>query len=275
MNSFGYGGANSHIVLDDAYNYLRLRSLPGKHRTVENPLPTYIPPTITHHPPATTANGNHAPVDHHDGTSSRFLQEPPPPVPRLLVWSTADKAGRDRVVAAYQENHASHTTTAESESDRPQRGATDNIEKDASSSSSSFLADLAYTLDSHRSLLPWRSFALLRSRAELKDLGARLSRPVRASDKEVRLGFVFTGQGAQWFAMGRELLVYDSFRAELESAGGYLQSLGCPWNVKGNVNLFLLLFLISFFFLSCSSSHIPFHGSKLANFNGASLRSRS
>lgn len=136
-----------------------------------------------------------------------------------MVWSTADKTGVDRIIAAYQDWHTA---------DR-QQSATD---KD------SFLADLAYTLDSRRSLLPWRSFALLRYSADLNDLGSRLSRPVRASDREMRLGFVFTGQGAQWFAMGRELMVYDSFHAELESAGSYLKTLGCPWNVKGNIFLY-------------------------------------
>src|SRR4051794_5170686 len=34
VNSFGFGGTNAHVVIDDAYNYLRLLGLEGKHHTV-------------------------------------------------------------------------------------------------------------------------------------------------------------------------------------------------------------------------------------------------
>lgn len=37
VNSFGFGGSNSHVVLDDAYNYLRLNGMEGKHQSVERP----------------------------------------------------------------------------------------------------------------------------------------------------------------------------------------------------------------------------------------------
>lgn len=34
VNSFGYGGANGHVILDDAYHYMRQRGISGKHSTV-------------------------------------------------------------------------------------------------------------------------------------------------------------------------------------------------------------------------------------------------
>jgi hypothetical protein len=37
VSSFGFGGSNSHIVLDDAYNFLRMRNLRGNHSTVYTP----------------------------------------------------------------------------------------------------------------------------------------------------------------------------------------------------------------------------------------------
>ncbi|KAL0933411.1 pksn polyketide synthase for alternapyrone biosynthesis [Colletotrichum truncatum] len=33
VNSFGFGGANAHVILDDAYNYMRIRGLLGNHAT--------------------------------------------------------------------------------------------------------------------------------------------------------------------------------------------------------------------------------------------------
>ncbi|RCI10836.1 hypothetical protein L249_5248 [Ophiocordyceps polyrhachis-furcata BCC 54312] len=43
--------------------------------------------------------------------------------------------------------------------------------------------------------------------------------------------FVFTGSGAQWFSMGRELLAYDVFRTSLETSGRLLEGMGCGWSL--------------------------------------------
>ena len=37
MNSFGFGGSNSHCVVDDAYHFLKTRGLVGNHCTVIEP----------------------------------------------------------------------------------------------------------------------------------------------------------------------------------------------------------------------------------------------
>jgi hypothetical protein len=96
-----------------------------------------------------------------------------------------------------------------------------------------FLGDLAYTLDSHRSHLPWRWSAVVSSIEDLRDVQTRASSALRASAESPRIGFVFSGQGAQWPAMGRELLSYTSYREELEQSEAYLKSLGCSWSVVG------------------------------------------
>lgn len=95
-----------------------------------------------------------------------------------------------------------------------------------------FLESLAFTLDSRRSFFPWVSafpaqnlHGLIESLHDLK--------PAHAS-KTPRLGFVFNGQGAQWYAMGRELVAaYPIFEQSLKEGDLYLRGLGAPFSLVG------------------------------------------
>ena len=95
--------------------------------------------------------------------------------------------------------------------------------------------DLAFTLGQRRSVLPWKiAFAA----SEADDLRSQLESlalaPSRAT-KVPKLGFVFTGQGANWNAMGRELYpAYPVFSSTIAAADKYLTSLGAPWSLTGS-----------------------------------------
>ena len=94
--------------------------------------------------------------------------------------------------------------------------------------------DLAYTLAERRSLFTWVTAVRARSLAELAD---RLDEPERKASRwtrKPRLGFVFNGQGAQWYAMGRELIdAYPVFRSAMLKADLILKSYGATWSLHG------------------------------------------
>ncbi len=95
---------------------------------------------------------------------------------------------------------------------------------------------LAYTLSEHRTIFDWRSFIVADSTASLRSsLEAGLPKFPRVT-KEPRCGFLFTGQGAQWFAMGRELQAHAIFRKAIEEADTYISSLGSAWSVVEELN---------------------------------------
>ena len=92
--------------------------------------------------------------------------------------------------------------------------------------------DLAYTLNVRRSKLPWRCSVVASNLLELEEvLGDSNLRPVKAV-KGVGTAFIFTGQGAQWFAMGRELLKSSQvFASSMALCNQVMKGLGCDWDL--------------------------------------------
>lgn len=96
------------------------------------------------------------------------------------------------------------------------------------------LGDLAFTLLLRRSHLEWR-FAFVAGEyqdilkaTDEKATGQKLQRTM----PDVRLTYIFTGQGAQWYAMGRELMTRNiTFKESLEKSQSVLCELGALWNL--------------------------------------------
>lgn len=200
LNSFGFGGSNCHLVVDDALNYLKLRGLRGHHRTVAKAVLNTLPYTDLKY------------LTRQETSNARKLLElskSPTRHPKLMVWSGSDKASVLRLTKSYE-------------------GLFERL-PDATENT---IDDIAYTLDSRRSTLRWKSFAVINSLLDFESLAEKTSAPLASKLVLPRLGFVFTGQGAQWHDMGRELLAYSAFRACVQQLDLYLAELGCPWSVE-------------------------------------------
>lgn len=108
------------------------------------------------------------------------------------------------------------------------------------------MADLAYTLAERRSRFPW---AVAVKAQSLSELAERLEDSKLKSTRSLRtiprIGFVFNGQGAQWHAMGRELIaLYPVFEDAIHTADGILKDYGATWSLHGAV-LFFFFFCFS------------------------------
>ena len=106
-------------------------------------------------------------------------------------------------------------------------------QKDTVNGGKVLLESVTYTLGQHRTLFSWiASHRISISQGidhVVEALNSPSFQPVHAP-KSPRIGMIFTGQGAQWHAMGRELITaFPSFKASLAEGQAYLKELGAEW----------------------------------------------
>ncbi|KAK8075385.1 ketoacyl-synt-domain-containing protein [Apiospora hydei] len=196
--STGYGGTNAHAIIDESHHYLQIRGLLRDAQVVR--------------PPVWTAAADQLEVraspDASDAASSR-------PKRFLLNLSSNNEKGVQSQLASLAEWCSA-------------------IEEEAHNED--ILADLAYTLDQRRSHFTWRTSITASSLSELKGAAEVAMKSTTSHSKralgDAGLCFIFTGQGAQWPQMGRELYQESAtFRASIDEAEQYFRDvLHCPWS---------------------------------------------
>lgn len=226
VNSFGYGGTNAHVVIDDALHFLRQQGLEGRHctedihRINEAEYDDYGQASTmsesTDGDRSEVAPSDDTPSDSaedFDGTNT-FTSEDNKYASKLLVVSAFDERAVHRSIDGLQKWMLNHLSN-------------DNREQ--------LLDDLAYTLAERRTKFPWKTACVASSdpRVELV-----WSPPMRSKPKS-NICFVFTGQGAQWYGMGRELMRYDVFSKAMRDADRYFRSLGSSWSLLSKNSQFI------------------------------------
>ncbi|WPH00651.1 iterative type I polyketide synthase [Acrodontium crateriforme] len=254
VNSFGVGGTNGHTILDDAFHYLRERGLKASHKTrpvvptkhqieqilkrieefphgnqddeeakvVANGSATVVQSTSNGHSHTNGdinghANGNsgnkvtghvdaHVNGNHSNWGDLRDIERPS----NIVLFSSFDEGGLRRVI-------------------KPQIEYLKSVES-CGEDDKQFVKDYAFSM-SRRSNFNWRGFALGKSVSDLIANITTMPKAVRARGN-IQIGYVFTGQGAQWYAMGRELLCFSVFKASMDEAAAYFQSLGAEWSLQ-------------------------------------------
>jgi acyl transferase domain-containing protein len=101
------------------------------------------------------------------------------------------------------------------------------------------LPDVAFTLSARRSLLTMRSFVIISDEESKQILPEKqLTMAKKKSAGSPVIGFIFTGQGAQWPQMGQALMKeYPSFLATIRRLDNFIDELdegiGRDWSLEG------------------------------------------
>lgn len=93
------------------------------------------------------------------------------------------------------------------------------------------MKDLAYTLGARREHLPHRAFCVTNGNEPLEPS------PVTKTRTPPQIIFVFTGQGAQWTGMGKQLMEdFSEFRNDIKEMDKVLGNLPTPpaWTIEGD-----------------------------------------
>ncbi|KAH8662215.1 hypothetical protein BX600DRAFT_414262 [Xylariales sp. PMI_506] len=203
VNCFGFGGTNAHVILDDAAHYLAERRLTAHHST-------------------TIVDGIRDPSVH------RFMITEAMAEAKARIKNISHHAGGQIVPPRNTTSHLFVFSAHEQQAlIRTLENQVHYLQDPNHEFSIDFMESLAYTLGCRRTRMQWRTSVTATSPDELATklqalTDGELSRV--SEDKATRIALVFGGQGAQWFAMGRDLLGFDIFLDSITAASSYMSN---------------------------------------------------
>lgn len=218
VNSFGYGGTNGHVILDDAHHYMAERGLRGKHRTSPSPREEAL---VLDRSSTSSASSDFeiTSVETSDASIPDFAM-----INRKRAKPSHNATTtRPRVFHLAGHDGSSVLRNAKLLS---KHVASKNVEDEQA-----LLDNLAFTMCERRSALDVGGFVVASSKEQLARELEGLSLTSSRNKEAPSLGFIFTGQGAQWWAMGRELLQYPVFEQAIRACDKAVTSFGSSWSL--------------------------------------------
>ncbi|KAI2627176.1 putative polyketide synthase [Xylaria nigripes] len=205
INSFGIGGVNAHVIIESAREFgitqygATENAAPISRAGTNGGFRNGVPNNGTVQD-STSTNG-----DSTNGTSTNgHVDEEKPQT--LLLFSAYSTASLDAQIDTYREHMKTHDID---------------------------ITDVAYTLAHKREHKPHRSYAVTNDFSSVQS-----SITQAAPDSPPRIGWVFTGQGAQWPEMGARLIDSNAtFRATINKLDDFLLTLPTPlsWSIESEL----------------------------------------
>ncbi|KKK25964.1 hypothetical protein AOCH_000982 [Aspergillus ochraceoroseus] len=176
VNSFGYGGSNAHVVLEETLGYMRERKL----------------------------------IRTHDLTAATSDE-------------SQSRPGRSRIfmLSGFDETSLKHQI----------QRLRDFLQEQTVAQNDSWMNNMAYTLNERYTKHLYRAAVVCNSIDSFKDtLSTQLK--IYKAPRKPNVGFVFTGQGAQWPGMGKELLeTYPVFQKSIQKIDVYMSQIGASFHI--------------------------------------------
>ena len=233
VNSFGFGGANAHCILEHVSSVVPGYASQGRRRRREEdelPSLTKLPPSDTLSNGAVHTNGVLT-NGHSNGTVNGHTNgevQKPRNVSASGPTNGHHEAKEDKYTntlpGLIQNSSGTRKKVLLPFSARDEDSLSAGIAAISSVVETYELADLSHTLSSRRSKFSRRAFAVV----DTDNLVINSEEVISGStdSQQQHVGFVFTGQGAQWPGMGVDLYSqYEAFRRSIEYQNRVLSKL--------------------------------------------------